>query len=111
VNHVYGTFSAAKERIVNAGRRRAAAAPAAGCAVEASLGDAFAPVGVDVVGAAEVCDDNDDDDNEEEKYPQEDEVLPPYDPKIEDADPDRHPPPRDFMHERRIGIGHNNLMK
>jgi hypothetical protein len=95
VNHVYGTFSAAKKRAVNAGRRGAAAAAAAGCTVEASLGDAFAPVGVDVVGAAKVCDDNDDDDNEEEKFPQEDEVLPPYDPKIEDADPDRHPPPRD----------------
>ncbi|KAI2503184.1 hypothetical protein MHU86_11287 [Fragilaria crotonensis] len=63
LNHVYGTFSAAKERIVNAGRCRAAAAAAAGCPVTASGDKIIAPhVGVDVVGAAGVNgDDNSND--------------------------------------------------
>ncbi|KAI2512275.1 hypothetical protein MHU86_2151 [Fragilaria crotonensis] len=99
LNHVYGTFSAAKERIVNAGRCRAAAAAAAGCPVTASGDEIIAPhVGVDVVGAAGVNgDDNSTDDDD--LVPWWDKVLPPYVPKIEDADPDGHPPPKDGSEE------------
>jgi hypothetical protein len=52
LNHMYGTFSAAKERIVNAGRCMAAAAAAAGCPVTPVCHDVVAPaVSLDAVGA------------------------------------------------------------
>ena len=65
LNHVYGTFSAAKERIVNAGRCMAAAAAAAGCPVTPVCHDVVAPaVSLDAVGAgAGARDDNDDKNN------------------------------------------------
>jgi hypothetical protein len=81
----------------------AAAAAAAGCRpVTPACDDVVAPaVSLDAVGAgAGARDDNDagnddDDDNENDKIPWWDKVLPPYNPKIEDADPDGHPPPKD----------------
>ncbi|KAI2506610.1 hypothetical protein MHU86_7820 [Fragilaria crotonensis] len=81
------------------GRCRAAAAAAAGCPVTASGDEIIAPhVGVDVVGAAGVNgDDNSNDDDD--LVPWWDKVLPPYVPKIEDADPDGHPPPKDGSEE------------
>ena len=94
LNHVYGTFSAAKERIVNAGRCMAAAAAAAGCPVTPACDDVVAPaVSLDAVGVGAGT--RDDDDDENNKIPWWDKVLPPYNPKIEDADPDGHPPPKD----------------
>ena len=66
LNHVYGSFSAAKERIVNAGRSRAAEAAAAGCPVVGAAEDDTAPMGVDVAGAAEDCEDDDSDDEDGE---------------------------------------------
>jgi hypothetical protein len=93
LNHVYGTFSAAKERIVNAGRCMAAAAAAAGCPVTPACDDVVAPaVSLDAVGVGAGT--RDDDDDENNKIPWWDKVLPPYNPKIEDADPDGHPPPK-----------------
>ncbi len=96
LNHVYGSFSAAKERIVNAGRCMAAAAAAAGCPVTPACNDVVAhAVSLDAVGAGSGARDDDDDENENEKIPWWDRVLTPYNPKIEDADPDGHPPPKD----------------
>ena len=94
---MYGSFSAAQERIVNAGRCRAAEAAAAGCPVVTAAEDDTVPMGVDVAGAAEDCKDNDSnaDEDGEGKLPWWDKVLPPYYPEIEDADPDQHLPPKD----------------
>jgi hypothetical protein len=94
LNYVNGTFSAAKERIVNAGRYMAAATAAAGCPVTPACNNAVAPaVSFDVVGAGAGARDDDDDKND--KIPWWDKALPPYNPKIKDADPDGHPPPKD----------------
>jgi hypothetical protein len=91
---VYGTFSAAKERTVKAERYMAAAAAAAGCPVTPACDDVVAPaVSLDAIGAGAGA--RDDDDNKNNKIPWWDKVLPPYNPKIEDADPDGHPPPKD----------------
>ena len=69
-NHLYGTFTAAKERVVNAGRARAATATATATASTMET-DAKHPDG-DEVRVGEV-----------------------YYPTIEDADPDSLPPPKD----------------
>ena len=91
---MYGTFSAAKERIVNAGRCMAAAAAAAGCPVTPACDDVVAPaVSLDAAGGGASARDDEDDKNN--NIPWRNKVLPPYNPKIEDADPDGHPPPKD----------------
>ncbi len=91
---MYGTFSAAKERIVNAGQCMVAAAAAAGCPVTPACNNFVAPVvSLDANGAGAGA--RDDDDNKNNKISWWDKVLPPYNPKIEDVDPDGHPPPKD----------------
>ena len=77
-NHLYGTFAAAKERIVGSGRAKAALTSGmVGCDANPHVGSAAEDrdEGVDEV-TADVPD-------------------APFNPRIEDADPDCFPPPRD----------------
>jgi hypothetical protein len=72
----------------------ATAAAAAGCPVTPACNNVLAhALSLDAVGTGAGA--RDDDDDENDKSPWWYKVLPPYNPKIEDADHDGHPPPKD----------------